>query len=91
MKIKNMDRLTMELIRKGDDCEGSFHGRTDGVNLKGRVRGDDGGGLASARLGLFAHTGVIVVEEIKISGKVDMEWFGAYLASLVEATRGPED
>lgn len=91
VKIENADRVQMELIRKGEGCEGSFHGRTDGVNLKGKVRGDDGGGLGPARLGLFVNTGVIVVEEIKISGKVNMEWFRGYLAQLVDSTRGPED
>ena len=91
VKIQNADRVQMELIRNGDACEGSFHGRTDGVSLKGQVRGDDGGGLGPARVGLFVNTGVIVVEEIKISGKVNMEWFRGYLAQLVDSTRGPED
>ncbi len=91
VKIQNADRLKMELIRDGDVCEGSFHGRTDGVSLKGRVSGDDGGGLGPARVGVFVNTGIIVVEEIKISGKVNMDWFRAYLAQLVDTTRGPED
>jgi len=91
VKIQNADRVTMEMIRKGDDCEAGFHGRTDGVDLRGKVRGDDGGGLGSARLGLFVNTGIIVVEELKISGKVDMKWFARYLATLVDGVRGPED
>ena len=61
------------------------------MNLKGQVRGDDGSGMGPARLGLFVNTGIIVVEEIKISGKVNMEWFRRYLAQLVDSTRGPED
>lgn len=87
--IQNGDRLTLELIRNGDRCEGSFHGRTDGVNLDGRVKGDDGQGMGAARIGLFTNTGILVVEDLQISGKVDMEWFGKYLKDLVDDTQGP--
>ena len=90
-KIQNGDRLTLEFIRRGDDCEGSFHGRTDGVSLRGKVRGDDGRTMGSARIGLFVNTGAIVIEDLKISGKVDMKWFAEHLELLVGQASGPDE
>lgn len=91
VRLENGDRGQIVLERKGERCEGSYKGRTDDVRLRGDVRGDDQGGMGSARVGLFANTGVLVVRSVRIVGKVDPEWFATRLRYLVEEDPGPGD
>jgi hypothetical protein len=88
-RIESGDRVLLELVRHGDRLEGGFQGKTDGVSLSGRVKGDDGKGMGSARVGLFTNTGALVVHSIKVSGVVDMEWFAKRLRDMVAADPGP--
>lgn len=89
-KLEGGDRITMELERRQERARAGFEGRTDGVTLEGRVRGDDGSGLGSARVGVFTHGTSLVVEAVRISGVVDAAWFARELALLVRAARPDE-
>lgn len=89
VKLKGGDKLKVELSRSKDSAQGSFQGKTDGVNLEGKVKGDDGSTMGSARVGLFTNSGIIIVESVRISGVVDMEWFRKELSFLVAADPGP--
>jgi hypothetical protein len=91
VKLKSGDRLKIELTRTKDSAQGSFQGKTDGVNLEGKVKGDDGSTMGSGRVGLFTNSGIITVESVRISGVVDMEWFRKELSFLVAADPGPPD
>ncbi|MFV1959927.1 MAG: hypothetical protein ACC662_11015, partial [Planctomycetota bacterium] len=91
VKLKNGDRVNVEFIRKGDKCEASFQGQTDGVSLKGVVKGDDGKGMGPARIGVFANTGVIRVESLRNQGRVNEAWFEARLRGLIEEDPGPPE
>ena len=59
------------------------------MHLKGKVKGDDGSTMGPGRVGLFTNSGVIVVNSVRISGVVDMEWFRKEMAFLVAADPGP--
>lgn len=91
VKLEGGDRLKMELIRRKNVCEGSFQGKTDGVHLQGKVRGDDGSTMGSGRVGLFTNSGIVTVQSARISGVVDMDWFRRQLEFLVSADPGPEE
>ncbi len=91
VKLKSGDRIKIELTRSKDSAQGSFQGKTDGVNLEGKVKGDDGSTMGSGRVGLFTNSGIITVESVRISGVVDMEWFRKELSFLVAADPGPPD
>ncbi len=90
-KLQGGDRGTIELVRKGARCEAGFHGRGEDVTLKGTVTGDDGGTMGSARVGLFANTGALVVKHVRIVGKVDEQWFRTRLGYLVQEDPGPKE
>ena len=66
-------------------------GKTDGVHLEGKVKGDDGSTMGPARVGLFTNSGIITVDSVTISGVVDPEWFRKQLEFLVSADPGPDD
>jgi hypothetical protein len=53
--LQNMDRLTIELVRRGEECEAGFGAGRDAVSLRGTVRGDDGRGMEAARVGIFTN------------------------------------
>ncbi len=89
VKLQSGDRIKIELTRRKDSAQGSFQGKTDGVNLEGKVKGDDGSTMGPGRVGLFTNSGIITVESVRISGVVDMEWFRKELAFLVAADPGP--
>ncbi|MDJ0522042.1 MAG: hypothetical protein QNJ90_08220 [Planctomycetota bacterium] len=89
VSLKSGDRVKIELTRRKDSAQGSFQGKTDGVNLEGKVKGDDGSTMGPGRVGLFTNSGIITVESVRISGVVDMEWFRKELAFLVAADPGP--
>jgi len=91
VKLKAGDRLKVELVRRKDKAQATFQGKTDGVNLEGNVKGDDGSTMKSGRVGLFTNSGAIRVESVRITGAVDMEWFRKELAFLVAADPGPPD
>ena len=90
-KLQSGDRLKLELERSKDKATGTFQGKTDGVSLEGKVKGDDGSTMGPGRVGLFTNSGIIVVESVQISGRVDLEWFRKELAFLVAADPGPSD
>ncbi len=89
-KLQGGDRLKVELQRRKDSAEGSFQGKTDGVHLEGKVKGDDGSTMGPGRVGIFTNSGVISVDSIRISGKVDMEWFRKQLEFMVASDPGPD-
>ncbi|MDJ0975459.1 MAG: hypothetical protein QNJ98_13425 [Planctomycetota bacterium] len=91
-KLKDGDRVKLELERGGKDrCEAGFGAASDGVHLKGNVRGDDGSTMGSARVGVFVDTGIVRVHQIKISGRVDMAWFKDHVQWLAKGDPGPRD
>lgn len=83
------ERVKLTLTRKGDRLEGGLESKSDGVALEGRVRGDDGGGMGSARVGVFVHGGELRLRVLRISGVVDMAWFERYVKELVAAAGSP--
>ncbi|MFM8979751.1 MAG: hypothetical protein ACKOSS_04730 [Planctomycetia bacterium] len=97
IKIAERDRSTLQpgervkltLTRKGERLEGGLESKSDGVALEGRVRGDDGGGMGSARVGVFVHGGELRLRVLRISGVVDMAWFERYVKELVAAAGSP--
>ncbi len=90
-KLEGGEKFRMELERRKNDlCEAGFGAKSDGVHLKGKVRGDDGSGMKSARVGVFTNTGIITLHQLKISGKVDMAWFEKELEWLASADPGPQ-
>ncbi len=91
VSLESGDRVTLELTRRKDSAQGTLQGKTDGVNLEGKVKGDDGSTMGSARVGLFTNSGIIVVHSVRITGRVDMEWFRKELAFLVAADPGPPE
>ena len=89
--LESGDRVKLEMIRRTDSAQGTLQGKTDGVDLEGKVKGDDGSTMGSARVGLFTNSGVIVVHGVRIVGRVDMEWFRKELAFMVAADPGPPE
>ena len=89
-KLESGDRVKLEFTRRKDSADGTLQGKTDGVHLKGKVKGDDGSTMGPGRVGVFTNSGIIVVNSIRISGVVDMEWFRKELAFLVASDPGPE-
>lgn len=83
------ERVKLTLTRKGDRLEGGLESKSDGVALEGRVRGDDGSGMGSARVGVFVHGGELRLRVLRISGVVDMAWFERYVKELVAAAGSP--
>ena len=90
VKLANADLCQLTFIRKGDKCEATLKARSDSVSLKGVVKGDDGGGMGSAKIGVFSNTGIIQVKRLRISGRVDPKWFETRLKHLIEEDPGPD-
>lgn len=89
-KLQDGDRVKLELERSGKDrCEAGFGAKSDGVHLKGTVKGDDGSTMGSARVGIFVDTGIVRLHQIKISGRVDMAWFRQHVEWLAKGDPGP--
>ncbi len=91
VKLESGDKIQIELTRRKNSAEGAFQGKTDGVHLEGKVKGDDGSTMGPGRVGLFTNSGIIVVHSVRIAGSVDMEWFRKELAFMVAADPGPPD
>ena len=89
-KVQNGDRLALDLERRGAKLDGGFQGKTDGVALSGTVKGDDGGGMGAARVGVFVNGGELRVKRVKISGVVDKAWWAKRLAELPFGDPGPD-
>lgn len=87
--LKPGERVKLTFTRKGDRLEGGLESKSDGVALEGRVRGDDGGGMGSARVGVFVHGGELRLRTLRISGIVDTAWFERYVKDLVASAGGP--
>jgi hypothetical protein len=90
-KVQNADALKLEMARKADRFEGGFQGKTDGVSLEGTVKGDDGGTMGAARVGVFVNGGELRVKRVKISGVVDRAWWAKRLAELPSGDPGPDE
>lgn len=91
VSLESGDRVTLELVRRKDAAQGTLRGKTDRVDLEGKVKGDDGSTMGPGRVGLFTNSGIIVVHGVRISGRVDMEWFRKELAFMVAADPGPPE
>ena len=76
--------------RSGDRVEATFGGQSDGVRLKGSVKGDDGSTMGGGRIGIYTDTGKIGVKRFMVRGEVDEAWFTRHLGFLVAADPGPE-
>ncbi len=88
-KLEPGDRVKLGLTRKGARLEGSLESKSDGVSLEGTVKGDDGGTLGSARVGVFTNGGELRIKRLFISGVVDMDWFARYVKELGASDTGP--
>ena len=91
VKIQDGDRGTLELERRsGNRIAAGYGGASDGVQLKGEVKGDDGSTMGSARVGVFTDTGIIEVQQLRIRGTIDPTWWARRLEMLIAADPGPE-
>jgi hypothetical protein len=69
---------------------GEIHAKSDPVDLKGPMKGDDGVGIGPLRVGPFAYGGRVGVQRFRVSGKVDEAWLEKTLSDLAKADPGPE-
>ncbi len=90
VKLTNAELCQLTFIRKGDKCEAVLKARSDDVSLRGAVKGDDGGSMGSAKIGVFTNTGIIQLKRLRISGRVDQTWFETRLGHLIEEDPGPD-
>jgi hypothetical protein len=88
-KLDPGDRLKVRIELKGGQATASFHGKSDTLELKGALKGDDGRGIGPLRVGAFAFKGRVGVDRIKISGKPDAAWVEKQLEDLLKAAAGP--
>ena len=91
VRLENGDRITLTFTRTKDAAQGTMRGKTDRVDLKGKVKGDDGSTMGPGRVGVFTNSGIIVVHSVRITGRVDMEWFRKELEFMVAGDPGPPE
>lgn len=87
LKAREKVRVRAELHR--GQMTGEIHAKSDAVDLKGPLKGDDGVGIGPLRVGPFVHGGRFGVERFRVSGKVDAAWFARELEALVAAAAAP--
>ncbi len=87
--LRNGDRLRLEFERSGRLTRGVMQGESDRVRLEGQAVGDDGSGVASARVGLFTDGGHLNVDSVRIVGQVDMAWWARHLVEQVALLATP--
>lgn len=88
--LKGGERLRLDLEVLGDRVEGAIHSKNDPAILKAPLKGDDGKGMTSMRVGAFTHKGRVGVERLRVSGKVDEGWALQEFQRLVAADTGPD-
>ncbi|MDA1194880.1 MAG: hypothetical protein O2894_06815 [Planctomycetota bacterium] len=91
VSLESGDRVKLELTRSKNSAHATLQGKTDGVDLEGNVTGDDGSTMGPGRVGVFTNSGIIVVHAVRISGRVDMDWFRKELGFMVASDPGPPE
>lgn len=88
LKAGESFRVVTEL--RAGQMTGEIHAKSDPVDLKGPMKGDDGVGIGPLRVGPFAYGGRVGVQRFRVSGRVDAAWFEKTLETLAQADPGPD-
>lgn len=88
LKAGESFRVVAEL--RAGQMTGEIHAKSDPVDLKGPMKGDDGVGIGPLRVGPFAYGGRVGVQRFKVTGRVDAAWLERTLETLAKADPGPE-
>ena len=88
--LKGGERVRLKLEVRGGHVDGEIHGKGDSADLKGALKGDDGRGVGSVRVGAFAFKGRVGIERLAVSGKVDAAWIAKEFERLLAAASGPD-
>jgi len=88
LKPEESVRVRCEI--KGGQISGEIHAKTENVDLKGALKGDDGKGIGPLRVGAFAYKGRVGIRRLWISGKVDPAWSTRQLDALLDLETGPD-
>ena len=89
LKSDEMIKVRVEILK--GQVAGEIHAKSEGVDLRGPLKGDDGVGMGPLRVGAFAYKGRVGVDRLKVSGKVDAAWLEKIFLDLVKAATGPDD
>jgi|GEM_PF-2635262 len=89
-QLKPGERFRVHAELRAGQMTGEIHAKSDPVDLKGPLKGDDGVGIGPLRVGPFTYGGRVGVERFRVSGKVDAAWLEQTLDDLAKADPGPE-
>jgi hypothetical protein len=88
--LKPGERFRVRAELHDGQMSGEIHSKSDPVDLKGPIRGDDGKSIGPLRVGPFAYKGRVGVERFWVSGKIDAAWLEKTMADLARADPGPD-
>jgi hypothetical protein len=88
-KLAAGERIRVRCETHGGQATAEIHSKSDSVDLKGALKGDDGKGVGPVRVGAFAFKGRVGVDRLKISGKPDAAWLAKQFDDLLKAAAGP--